>query len=167
MMQLLALYKIDQEKFNLDIDAYPVEDMFEEVVAQQEPLLQMNGMTLASDCPEELMCFCDFTHISNALGTILNNAQRYSRHKILLSAAQERDYVCFAIEDDGAGYARELLELDMADPIRTDWVSGSTGLGLYFVAIIASLHQNGTKRGYIRLDNDSRLGGARFRLFLP
>ncbi len=167
MMQLLALYKIDNDKFNLDIDEYSAQDIFDEVSAEQTPLLQSEDIALTVDCPDELMCFCDFTQISNALGTVLNNARRYSRHKIALSAEQQPDFVCFAIEDDGDGYSEELLAIDPADQTRMDWVSGSTGLGIYFVSTIASLHRNGDKRGYIRLDNGSRLGGARFRLFLP
>ncbi|WP_031434890.1 sensor histidine kinase [Methylomarinum vadi] len=167
MMQLLALYKIDNNKFNLEIDEYAVQEIFDEVRAEQAPLLRLDDIALTVACPDELMCFCDFTQVCNALGTVLNNARRYSRRKIELSASQQRDYVCFVIEDDGEGYSEELLAIDPADQGRMDWISGSTGLGLYFVATIASLHSNGDKRGHIRIDNDSRLGGARFRLFLP
>ncbi|WP_305906615.1 HAMP domain-containing sensor histidine kinase [Methylomarinum sp. Ch1-1] len=167
MMQLLALYKIDNDKFNLDIDEYPLQDILDEVQAQQAPLLKMNDIKLTVQCPDELMSFCDYTHISNALGTIFNNSQRYSLSQVALSADQHGDYVCLTIEDDGAGYPDELLSIDPTDHEQMDWVSGSTGLGLYFVATIASLHQNGDKQGYIRIDNQSRLGGARFRLFLP
>jgi hypothetical protein len=46
-------------------------------------------------------------------------------------------------------------------------VKGNTGLGLYFVAAIAGFHKNQGKYGYVKIDNLSRMGGARFCLFLP
>lgn len=167
MMQLLVLYKIDSEKFSLDIDEYPVSEILDEVKAQQAPLLQVNHFELNIQCPDDLMSFCDYTHISNALGTILNNAQRYSRSKILLSAYQQDDFICFSIEDDGQGYPQDLLSIDASDHSQMNWVTGSTGLGLYFVSAITELHQNNDNKGFIKVDNNSRLGGARFRLFLP
>ncbi len=167
MMQLLALYKIDTEKFNLEIDEHPAHEILEEVRAQQSTLLQMDRTNLRIECSEELMSFCDFAHISNALGTIVNNAQRYSRGNIVLSADYHEHHVCFCIEDDGEGYPKKLLAIDPINSAQIDWISGSTGLGLYFVAVIASLHRNNDKQGFILIDNESRLGGARFRLFLP
>lgn len=167
MMQLLALYRIDSNKFSLDIDEYSAGEILEEVQAQQAPQFHMSQKKLALNCPGNLMAYCDFIQISNALGTILNNAQRYSRNNILLSAGKEGDYVYFAIEDDGAGFPENLLSINSADPQQMDWTSGNTGLGLYFSSTIAALHQNHGKSGYIRIDNESSLGGARFRLFLP
>jgi len=167
MMQLLVLYKIDSQRFNLDIEEHPVPELLDEVKAQQAPILQYNHIKLDIQCPDELMSFCDYTHICNALGTILNNAQRYSHSRVLLSAYQCADSICFSIEDDGQGYPPELLSIDPANRSQIDWVTGSTGLGLYFVATIAELHQNNHNKGTIKIDNNSILGGARFRLFLP
>ncbi len=167
MMQLLILYKIESHKFNLEIDEYPALDILEEVQAQHASLFQSNGINLLTECPDDLMSYLDFTHISNALGTILNNAQRYSRQKVLLSATLQKAFICFAIEDDGMGYPAEFLNIDLSNIHKMDWVTGSTGLGLHFVLNIAALHTNMNQCGYIKIDNESRLGGARFRLFLP
>ena len=41
------------------------------------------------------------------------------------------------------------------------------GLGLFFAATLAQMHINGEQRGYIEIDNNSHLGGARFSLYLP
>jgi hypothetical protein len=48
-----------------------------------------------------------------------------------------------------------------------DLASGNTGLGLFFTDTIAKLHVQGGKHGFITTDNDSQLGGARFKLYLP
>lgn len=168
LIQLLELYKIDSAKFCLDIEEHQICDIFQEIKAQQTPLLQLNNINLSIECSENLLCYCDYRHICNALGSILNNAQRYTNTQILLSACQDDSYTIITIEDDGAGYPNHLLSIDPAKyNTHADWLSGSTGLGLYFVFTIATLHIAQNRNGFIKIDNDSCVGGARFRLFLP
>lgn len=167
LMQLLVMYKIDSHCFSLSIDEYPAIDLINDAKAQQARLSKINNVQVEINCDADLLCYCDYQNISNALGTILNNAQRYCRNKVLISATQENDYLLFAIEDDGRGYPAHLLNADLSNPNALDWVSGNTGLGLYFVTAIAKLHKSKDKHGFVSIDNLSRLGGARFRLFLP
>lgn len=167
LIQLLELYKIDSEKFTLNIDEYLTDDILNEVKAQQAPLLQLNNISLSIDCPEDLYCYCDYALICIALSSLLNNAQRYTQAKIHLSAYQEQDYLVFSIEDDGAGYPEQILAIDPVNSQQRDWITGSTGLGLHFVSTIATLHTSKKHQGMIKFDNNSGLGGARFRLFLP
>lgn len=167
LMQLLVMYKIDSNKFSLDIDEYPALDIINEAKAQQDVLSKLNSILIEVDCAEDLLCYCDYPNIANALGTILNNALRYTRSAIFISAGVEDGYLKFCIEDDGLGYPANLLAANLSDAGDLDWVKGNTGLGLYFVAMIAALHKNNDKSGYVRIDNQSRLGGARFSLYLP
>ncbi len=167
LMQLLVMYKIDSDKFSLTIDEYPALDIINEACAQQDRLARQNHISVQVACSDELLCYCDYQHVSNALGTVLNNAQRYTRQTILLSAEEEQGYLRFCIEDDGQGYPEHWLSADLNDPTQLNWASGNTGLGLYFVAAIAALHKNRDKSGFVKIDNHSRLGGARFSLFLP
>jgi len=167
LMQLLVLYKIDHNKFSLNIDEYPVSDILADVRAENMPQLQGRQISLSIQCRPEQMLFCDSTLVCSALGTILNNAQRYSRSSIFLSAYQEDGYTCLSIEDDGVGYPESMMEVAHNDLSNIDWVSGNTGLGLHFVSTIAAMHQNNNRQGFVKLDNKSRLNGARFRLFLP
>jgi len=170
LMQLLILYKIDRKRFQISIDEHSTLDILNEIVAQQADLLALNNIQLETACPEDLYCFCDAALICNAIGTILNNAQRYAHKRILLSAYRQDEYVAFSIEDDGEGYPEAFLNMPpRAKNMQIDYHTGSTGLGLYFVAIIAEMHGNGHKKGLILNDNHSSLnvGGARFILFLP
>ncbi len=167
MMQLLVLYKIDNKHFSLHIDEHDVQDILDDIQAQITPQLQQNTLQLTIDCEDGLLVFCDANQISNAVGTMLNNAQRYSKRQIRLSAFEEKGNVCLCIEDDGVGYPPQYLDINPQDTANIDWVSGNTGLGLYFTSVIASLHKNGTEQGYTKTDNQSSLGGARFRLYLP
>jgi K+-sensing histidine kinase KdpD len=167
LMQLLVMYKIDSNKFTLDIDEYPALDIINEARAQQDALSKLNSVQVQIDCNEDLLCFCDYPNVCNALGTILNNALRYTHSAISISATVEEGYIKFCIEDDGQGYPEHLLAANLGDASDLDWVKGNTGLGLYFVAMIAGLHRSKDKTGYVRIDNRSSLGGARFCLFLP
>jgi signal transduction histidine kinase len=167
LMQLLVLYKIDHARFSLNIDEYPVEDLLNEAVAQQEVLLALNSITIEVNCEADLYCYCDFNIITSALGTILNNAQRYARQKILFSAKQEGQFLIICIEDDGEGYPETFFLMQDNVQSQVDFNTGSTGLGLFFAQTIAAMHCNGTKRGSIAIDNNSTLGGARFKMILP
>jgi signal transduction histidine kinase len=167
LMQLLTLYKIDLLQFSLAIDEHSASDILEDIVAQQSTLLSLSNIQLDTECHGDLFCFCDSALISNALCTLVNNAQRYCKSKILLSAAQEGDFVVFSIEDDGNGYPANLLSSDYKQVPQVDLASGNTGLGLFFAETIANLHIQADKRGFIVTDNNSQYGGARFKLYLP
>ncbi|MBS4051188.1 sensor histidine kinase [Methylomonas rivi] len=167
LMQLLVMYKIDSRKFSLMEDEYAALDLINEAKAQQDRLSRLQNIEVRSECRDDLLCYCDYQQISNALGTVLNNAQRYTKNAVLISASEADGYLRFCIEDDGLGYPPHLLEADLTNPADVDWVSGNTGLGLYFVAAIAGFHKNRDKTGYVEIDNHSRLGGARFSLYLP
>ena len=168
LIQLLELYKIDSARFSLSTDEHKALDILQEVEAQLAPLLRLNKIRLTINCPEDLYCYCDYNQICNALGSILNNAQRYTNKQIVLSAYPEKEYIVFSIEDDGAGYPAQLLSIDFAnDTTYANSISGNTGLGLHFVSTIAALHTAKNSKGFIKIDNNNYLRGARFRLFLP
>lgn len=167
LMQLLILYRINETQFSPSIDEYFAYDIIKEVEAQQFRLFSIKGLTLTIDCPDDLICYCDHTLISNVLSTVVNNAQRYARKQVLLSANRENGYVCFHIEDDGEGYPAHLLNTNTLNNTDVNLNSGSTGLGLFFAATIAKMHTNSHKKGFITLENHSPLGGSKFSLFLP
>lgn len=167
LMQLLTLYKIDLVQFSLTIDGHSAADIVEDVVAQQSTLISLGNIQFTTQCDGDLCCYCDNTLISNALCTLVNNAQRYCRSKVLLSANQEDGYIVFCIEDDGPGYPENLILTDYQQLPQIDTASGNTFLGLFFVGTIAQLHIQADKRGFITTDNNSQFGGARFKLYLP
>ncbi len=167
LMQLLTLYKIDMSQFSLTIDEHSAADIMEDIVAQQSSLLSLSNIQLVTECHDELFCYCDSSLISSALCTLVNNAQRYCQSKVRISVAQEDDYIVFCIEDDGKGYPENLISSDYKQLPQIDLATGNTGLGLFFTETIAQLHTKGDKRGFIITDNNSPLGGARFKLYLP
>jgi len=167
LMQLLTLYKIGISRFSLTIDEHSAADIIEDIVAQQSSLLSLSNIQLITECHDELFCYCDSSLIGSALCTLVNNAQRYCQSKVRISVAQEDDYIVFCIEDDGKGYPKSLISPDYKQVPQTDLATGNTGLGLFFTETIAQLHTKGDKRGFTITDNNSQLGGARFKLYLP
>lgn len=167
LVQLMLFYKIDVAKFNINIDEHLASDLLTDVAAQQNSLFALNNLQLELVCPDDLLCYCDENLVSQALGSLVHNCQRYARKTVRLSAAQAGDYVVFELEDDGEGLPPEMLETTNLENNRIDLKNGSTGLGLYFVSTIAHMHSNGNKKGYIKLSNDSALGGAKFSLYIP
>ncbi|MBS3952964.1 MAG: HAMP domain-containing histidine kinase [Methylomicrobium sp.] len=166
VMQLLILYRLDASHFKPLLEECRVLDMLEEVGYQQSLQIQLRQISLAVECSDDLFCFCDDTLINTVLVSVVNNALRYCRQAIRLSGRQQGDYVCLCIEDDGPGFSYGIMAGTQG--VKSGELGkGNTGLGLHFASTIAELHSQGQRNGFITLDNDSTLGGARFSLFLP
>jgi len=167
LLHLLILYKIDLHRLAPDIDAHAASDILEEVLARQTGIPELKQLDVHVECAGELCCYCDQRLLCTALAGVLHNARRYANDRILLSAAKQDDFVSFSVEDDGPGFTPAQLK---ASP-DSEWDkaphSDNTALGTFFVARIAAMHRHKGKTGHISFDNDSRLGGARFTLFLP
>ncbi|HEV2147151.1 MAG TPA: ATP-binding protein [Longimicrobiaceae bacterium] len=97
-----------------------------------------------------------------AVSNLLANAARHAAHRIevTLEPGEGGRGVVVAVEDDGAGIRPENREALFRPLFRGD--PGGTGLGLSSVAW--TVRQLG---GRVRCTAGSRLGGARFEIFLP
>jgi len=167
LLQLLILYKIDLHKLAPDIDAHAASDILEEVLARQTGFPELKRLDVQGGCAGELSCYCDERLLCCALEGLLNNAQRYAYDRILLSATKQGDFIAFCVEDDGPGFTPEQLAAGPDRACGKAPYNDNTGLGTFFVSCIAAMHRHKGKTGHISFDNDSRLGGARFTLFLP
>ena len=47
------------------------------------------------------------------------------------------------------------------------FLTGSTGLGLYFSSLVAGAHTRDGRKGYVCTANGGKWGGSVFSLFLP
>jgi len=167
LIQLLALYKIDQSFYPFDPQDRPLADLAREALARAQPLADSKGITLDYACPEDLYGWIDCELIFGVIVQALHNALRYTKSRVLLTCAAHESGVEIEVEDDGPGFPGFLLELGNAMQRGISFDTGSTGLGLYFADVVAHLHQAGGKSGHIRLENGGRLGGGCFSLVLP
>lgn len=170
LIRLLSLYKAEKSQLSANIDYYSVNEFVEDIVLQYEPLLTSRGIEIEMDVPEGLFWAFDRGLIAGILDNVLNNAFRYTKNKIKLSAAREGEVLVINIADNGPGYPENMLVYGKSHPRFKEHVcfdTGSTGLGLYFAAMVAKMHVKGEKEGHISLVNGGDYGGGYFSLCLP
>jgi len=104
----------------------------------------------------------DPMRVEQALINLLRNAIQSARGvSVLLSWQQGEEWVCFCVEDNGPGIPMEKRSEIFEPFYTTKQVGQGTGLGLSVVHAVAEEHG-----GRVEVD-DSRMGGACFRLMLP
>jgi signal transduction histidine kinase len=95
------------------------------------------------------------------LGNLCDNACKWARARVVVTAARRDGRLAVAIEDDGPGIAPGAREAVLARGQRLDERVPGSGLGLDIVREIVTLY-----RGTLAL-GDSTLGGLRVELDLP
>jgi len=167
MMQLLALYKLDQDQLPLSIEYHNLLDFFDDLQSLHMELLHYHQISVTIDCDADLAWFFDYELMLSALGNVLTNTIRYSRNQITLSAEVIDDQIWISVADDGPGFPALMIEKQQDYLLGVNYSSGSTGLGLFFCGQIAALHTKQDKHGFIRLANNTRLSGGHFQMILP
>lgn len=167
LIQLLGIYRLQNENLSLHVDEYYVSDFLDEQAARYELLLKARQIELKVDCDPQLIGYFDRDLVSGILNNTLTNASRYTKDTVQLSAYETNAGLVLEVADNGRGYPNSMLDAPGDILKGIDFSTGSTSLGLYFAAQVAELHQQQGKKGYIELANDSVLGGGAFRIYLP
>ena len=167
LMELLALYKLENKQLAVHIEEVIVIDFVEDCIAAFAQHAISRNVRIEVDCDDMLIWFFDADLVAIAINNIIGNSIRYAGTLIRISVAVEAGELTIYIDDDGEGYPQKMLD-DVKDvETRVDFSSGSTGLGLYFAHRIATCHDRNDRRGHIRLSNGDQLSGGSFRMFLP
>jgi signal transduction histidine kinase len=167
LIALLSLYKIENERLSTNIEEIHLEDFLEEVVIDNQTLADTRGVLLKFDCDEMLVGYFDEWLIRGALNNVIGNALRYTKTKIVIYADSVDDHLVIKIEDDGNGFPQAMIDAQEAFNQTGKKSEGHTQLGLYFASMVAHLHKNGDKSGYIELSNRQNLSGGCFSICLP
>ncbi|NRR33470.1 HAMP domain-containing histidine kinase [Oxalobacteraceae bacterium] len=172
LIQLLALYKeVGKPGYPFEPQRLDMADLIEQVASQARVLLHSKGITLQLDAPPDLLWDLDEDLVIGVLVHAINNAIRYTRNRIRLAIAVDGDYLELRVEDNGSGFPPAMLEAGAAamDPGRSgvNFISNSSGLGLYFSREVARMHRHRQRNGSIALENGGTLGGGCFVLRLP
>jgi len=172
LIQLLALYKeVGKPGYPFDPAAHRVSELVDQVKGQARILLQSRGVTLDVDFPAGAIWTFDEDLVIGVLVHAINNAIRYTRDRIRLGIRIDGDYLELRVEDNGGGFPPAILEAG-ADAMKTgvnkvNFLSNSSGLGLYFSSEVAKMHKHRQRHGGIALENGGALGGGCFILRLP
>lgn len=167
LVQMLSIYKIENHQYAANIDEHRLEDFLAECVDTHEPLLRPRGIAIESMCDPELTGFFDREMVAGVINNVVNNAYKYSKDRIRIEATAQDGYIVISIADNGRGYPASMLHEGGADDKPTNFRTGSTSLGLYFASLIADLHVNRGRRGFVRMTNSGIDGGGRFSLYIP
>lgn len=167
LVQMLAIYKVGNEFYPFEMTENSVDEFVSEIVMQNQTLLDDLDVTLELDYDKDLTWYFDRELISGVVSHALNNAMRYTKDKLRLYVANEDDHLLIRVEDNGTGYSSGMIEAGNAVSKGVDFASGSTGLGLFFTAMVAKLHKHRGKTGSMVLENGGKFGGGCFVLRLP
>ena len=168
LVQLLGLYKLGVNQLPLRPGYQEVEDFICAQLARHDEVLHSRSIAARCEVEEfDLMGFFDQELLGSVVANVIANSIRYARGALLISAREEDGQLLLSINDDGVGYPTAMLDQQADYVLGLNQSSGSTGLGLYFAARIAELHERNGVRGRIELRNGGPLGGGEFRIYLP
>ena len=172
LIQLLALYKqVGKPEYPFDIQPLEMGNLVEQVVAAERVLLKSKGITLETDFDPALIWHFDEDLIIGVVGHAINNAINYTNDKIRITIGQVDQYLEIRVEDNGRGYPAAMLEAGVSAmhgaSAGVNFLTNSTGLGLYFSSEVAKMHKHRERSGSLRLENGGAYGGGCFVLSLP
>lgn len=113
------------------------------------------------DIPETVTIIGEESDAMELFGNLIENAFKYGKKQVLLSAQLKQDFFEIYIEDDGPGVPPHLKTEILQRGARGDTTSPGQGIGLAIAVDIISSYSGG-----ISVDR-APLGGARFIISLP
>lgn len=152
LTRTLAAYQLMRQGAQLAIVPCILDDLCAEVALAQKKHLQAAGLQLTVDCRVIDAWPLDRDLITDMLNNAVQNAGRFARSQIRLSALEDESGLVLRIEDDGPGFAT---------------LPPGQGIGLMVAERLAALHCRHGKSGRLQLANGGALGGASFELHLP
>lgn len=166
LVQLLGIYRLGQENLSAHAEEHFVPDFLSQHLARHTPLLEGQGIKYSIEA-DDINGFFDDDLLTGVLNNTINNAIRYTRSKIRLTATEKDGFLVIGVEDDGAGYPEHMQRAGSLSFKSLDFNSGSTSLGLFFASSVAKLHKDEEREGSIKLHNGGEFGGGVFEIWLP
>jgi signal transduction histidine kinase len=167
LIQVLSLYKLGKSIYPVDISEHAVDELLQEVVLQNQFIMEQKGIRISVDCAPGCFWYFDRDLVSGVLINALNNAYNYTHDRIRIAAGIRDGALEIRVEDNGRGYPPAMLQSRVAQGKRSDFGTGSTGLGFYFSSRVAEMHRNGDRVGALTIENGGAFGGGCFVLTLP
>jgi signal transduction histidine kinase len=131
------------------------------LIRAMERLYVERQLTFTIDVPRESVVRVPVEDLEELLGNLLENACKWARSTVRVSARTDNSAVTIDVDDDGSGLAPALRETVLQRGVRADQTAPGSGLGLAIVRDLATAYG-----GTIALD-ESPDGGLRARLTMP
>jgi signal transduction histidine kinase len=119
------------------------------------------GRQLEARVPDGLAAACGEDDLGEMVGNLADNACKWAKSRVRISAGRLGGRIRLSIEDDGAGLSEEQCAQALARGKRLDERMPGHGLGLSIASELAHLHGGGLRLGR------SELGGLCAVLELP
>lgn len=119
------------------------------------------GVRIDVRVPPDLAVRVQREDLDEMLGNLLDNACKWGRSQVVLSATSLDSSAEIIVEDDGPGLPQEMRAAVLDRGVRADQAAPGSGLGLAIVRDLAEVYG-----GAVSLDA-SPFGGLRARLRLP
>ncbi len=119
-------------------------------------LAKNNDREISLDVTPDLHAKINQIDFEEIVGNLMDNALKWSKASIRLSAVSSNDWIRLVVEDDGDGIAESGGDRALISGQRLDVSKPGTGLGLAIVSDLVSAY-----RGTIELGRSEVLGGAK------
>lgn len=166
LVQLLALYKSEQQQLPLNIEYHNVYDFLDEQGLCHQQLLADKNLTISITADDHLEWAFDRDLLNSVINNIITNNIRYANSKIRLSASVVDKMLELKVFDDGPGYPEMMINNQNEVILGINSATGSTGLGLYFAGQVVSMHHRNDLQGTVVLSNAEN-SGAVFTIRIP
>ncbi len=172
LIQLLALYKqVGKPEYPFDPRPQHIGELVQQVASQAKVLLESKKIILQADFPQDMVWTFDEDLIIGMLTQAINNAVRYTHDTIRIAVAENEGFLEIRVEDNGAGFPQSMIDAGESamsgNTAGVNFMTNSSGLGLYFASEVAKMHKYRQRTGSIRLENGGKLGGGVFMVRLP
>jgi signal transduction histidine kinase len=131
------------------------------LVRTMERLYADRTLSFQASVPPDCVVRVPLEDLEEMIGNLLDNACKWTRSRVAISAVVDGGRVLIAVDDDGAGLSAAMRGQVVQRGVRADQAAPGSGLGLAIVRDLAEAYG-----GSIALEQSS-LGGVSARLSLP
>jgi signal transduction histidine kinase len=126
-----------------------------------EHLYADRALAITVNAPADAAARVPVEDLEEMLGNLLDNACKWARSRVAVTAAVQLPRIVIDVDDDGAGLDPAMRDAVLRRGVRADEGAPGSGLGLAIVRELAEAYG-----GAVALDRSSQ-GGVRARLTLP
>ncbi len=120
-----------------------------------------SGPAIVVDVDAAMAVRVEREDVDEMLGNLLENAVRYARTRVTVTAVRAEAAVVVTVDDDGPGLPEAMRRAVLQRGVRADEQRGGSGIGLAIVSDLAAVYGGGVSL------EASPLGGLRAALRLP
>ncbi|MES9852573.1 MAG: HAMP domain-containing sensor histidine kinase [Candidatus Thiodiazotropha sp. L084R] len=166
LIALLSLYKIDNGQLSPNIEEIDIQEFLHEITVDNQKIANTKGVTIEFESEDGLVGYFDEWLIRGVINSLIGNGLRYTSNQIVIHAEMNEEFLVLSIEDDGDGFPQSMIDAQTAFNNKK-MSEGQTQLGIYFASMVAGLHKNKERQGFVKLSNNQHLKGGSFSIWLP